>query len=140
MVKSLSDDLRGRVIHAVEGGMTRRAAALRYGVSPSSAVRWVKTWRDEGSWNSKHQGGDRRSHRIERFAGIILEAIAAKVDTTLDELVAFLRQEHGQSFARSTLWRFLDRHAMTLKKNGSRRRADQARRRRAAPDLGQHAV
>ena len=37
-----SDDLRERVVGAVvEGGMSRNAAAKRFGVSIASAVRWV---------------------------------------------------------------------------------------------------
>jgi transposase len=45
MAKPLSEDLRIRVVRAVEGGMSRRAAAERFGISISSAVRFVKEWR-----------------------------------------------------------------------------------------------
>jgi transposase len=38
MAKALSEDLRIRIIQAVEGGMSRRAAAERFGVSAASAV------------------------------------------------------------------------------------------------------
>jgi hypothetical protein len=58
----------------------------------------------------------------------------------LVELAVMLRDKHGQHFAPSTLWRFLNRHSMTLKKNGARRRADQARRRRTAPGLERSAA
>jgi transposase len=112
--------------------MSRRAAAERFGVSAASAVRWVRTWRESGRRAAKRQGGDRRSKRIEAYGGVILGAIAAKVDLTLTEITELLRLEHGASFAPSTVWRFLDRHAMTLKKNSTRSRAGQARRRRAA--------
>jgi transposase len=140
MAKSLSEDLRGRLVAAVEAGMSRRAAAERYGVSASSAVRWVKLQRQAGTARAKRQGGDRRSQRIEAFADIILQAVAKKVDITLIELCEMLRERHDQRFAPSTLWRFLDRHSMTLKKNGARRRADQARRRRAAPSVASSAA
>jgi transposase len=139
MAKSLSEDLRRRLIAAVEAGMSRRAAAERFGVSASSAVRWVGAWRQSGAAYGKRQGGDRRSQRIEAFAAVILAAVAKKVDITLIELAELLRTKHGAAFAPSTLWRFLDRHSMTLKKNGARRRADQTRRRRAAPELGRSA-
>jgi len=125
MAKSLSEDLRLRLISAVAGGMSRRAAAERFGVSAASAVRWVRTWRETGRGAAKRQGGDRRSERIEVYRGIILGAIEEKVDLTLTEIVEMLQLEHGASFARSTVWRFLDRHAMTLKKNGARSRARQ---------------
>ena len=118
MAKSLSQDLRSRLISAVAGGMSRRAAAERFGVSAASAVRWVRAWRETGRRAAKRQGGDRRSERI-----------------TLGEIAEMLRREHRATFAPSTVWRFLDRHAMTLKKNGARSRAGQARRRRAAQGL-----
>jgi len=35
-----SDDLRKRVVEAVAAGSSRRAAAARYSVSVSSAIRW----------------------------------------------------------------------------------------------------
>ena len=132
MVKSLSLDLRSRVIAAVEDGLSRRAAAERFGVAAASAVRWVRAWRDTGASDARRQGGDRRSERIEAYADVILLAIDARKDITLVEIAAMLRDSHGASFAPSTVWRFLDRHAMTLKKNGARERAGAARRRRAA--------
>ena len=42
MGKSLSDDLRVRVVEAVEAGASRRQAAARFGVSVSSSIRWVR--------------------------------------------------------------------------------------------------
>jgi putative transposase len=45
---ALSDDLRERVVGAVvEGGMSRNAAARRFGVS-ISAVRWVARFKARG--------------------------------------------------------------------------------------------
>jgi transposase len=132
MTKSISEDLRWRVIAAVEGGLSRRAAAMRFGVAVASAVRWVREWRESGTTRAKPQGGDKRSQRIEAYRDVILGAIASQVDMTLVELSELLRSEHDAVFAPSTIWRFLDRHAMTLKKNGARQRAGAARRRRAA--------
>ena len=115
MARPLSEDLRSRLIAAVNGGMSRRAAAERFGVAAASAVRWVQAWRATGAIRAKPQGGDKRSHRIEAYREVILAAIEAQVDITLVELAELLRREHGASFAPSTVWRFLDRHAMTFK-------------------------
>ena len=93
MARSLSEDLRTRLIAAVEGGMSRRAAAQRFGVAAASAVRWVKAWRTTGTARAKPQGGDKRSRRIEAYRAVILAAIDAKVDITLVELADLLR--HG---------------------------------------------
>jgi len=123
MAKPLSEDLRVRVVQAVNRGMSRRAAAERFGVSPSSAVRFVREWRESGSVGAKRQGGDQRSHRIEAHRNLILRAIEAKPDRTLEEIAGMLKSAVGASFAPSTVWRFLDRHAMTFRKNRARRRA-----------------
>nr|WP_256869026.1 helix-turn-helix domain-containing protein [Sphingobium lactosutens] len=140
MTKSISEDLRFRVIAAVDGGLSRRAAAERFGVAAASAVRWVREWRETGSTRAKPQGGDMRSRRIEAYRDVILGAIEEQVDITLVELAEMLRSEHGAVFAPSTIWRFLDRHSMTVKKNGTRQRAGTARRSRAATRMVQGAT
>jgi transposase-like protein len=77
MAKPLSEDLRIRLVRAVEGGMSRRAAAERFGISVSSAVRFVKEWRESGATRAKRLGGDQRSRRIEEHHEAILGAIEA---------------------------------------------------------------
>jgi transposase len=111
-------------------------------VAAASAVRWVRAWRTSGTTRAKPQGGDKRSHRIEAYRDTILAAVEAQVDITLAELADLLRREHGESFAPSSVWRFLDRHAMTVKKTAhasEQERPDVAARRRAwfdaQPDL-----
>jgi transposase len=63
----------------------------------------------------KPQGGDRRSHRIEREAGFLLDEVARQPDLTLSELQAKLK-ERGLSFGLTTIWRFFKRRRITLKK------------------------
>ena len=65
MTQPLSNDLRRRVVTAVDGGMSRRGAAKRFGIAPSTAIKWVCAWQRTGSYRPRPQGGDRRSHRIE---------------------------------------------------------------------------
>jgi transposase len=103
MARTLSEDLRSRLIAAVEGGMSRRAAAERFEVAAASAIRWVREWRATGATRAKPKGGDLRSHRIEAYRDIILAAIEAQVDITLVELSDMLRERHGAAFAPSTV-------------------------------------
>jgi transposase len=42
MPKSLSGDLRERVIEAVQAGASRREAAERFEISASAAVKWLQ--------------------------------------------------------------------------------------------------
>ena len=136
MAKTLSQDLRSRLIGAVDGGLSCRAAAARFAVGVTTAIRWARVFRSMGVTAPKPKGGDLRSHRIEACRDVILGAIEAKVDITLVELAEWLRREHGVSFAPSTVWRFLDRHDITVKKNRARQRARAARCRRSASGVG----
>jgi transposase len=46
MARAYSADMRQRVIDRVESGASRREAAEHYEVSPSTAVIWVKCFRE----------------------------------------------------------------------------------------------
>lgn len=117
MSKALSVDLRKRVVRAVEDGASRREAAERFGVSASSAVRWKQQDLKTGDVRPKALGGDRRSGRIEAHAAWLKAYVKKNHDATLEEIGAALLTEKGLSAAVSTLWRFFDRHAITLKKS-----------------------
>lgn len=136
MAKTYGEDLRGRVIAAVAGGMSRRAAAARFEVGVSTAILWVRALFEEGRRTAKPKGGDTHSHRIEAHAHAVLGAVAAKPDVTLAELAAMLAQEHGASFAPSTVHRFCVRHRLTLKKRRRTRPSSSARTWRAAAKPG----
>ena len=127
MAQYLSSDLRIRVIGAVEAGMSRNAAARRFGVSIASAVRWMDTYLRTGRTGPKPRGGDRRSGRIEAQADLLLAAIEEVPDITLAELRARLIAERGETFAISTIHDFYGRHGITFKK---RRRMPASRRAR----------
>ena len=59
MPRSLSFDLRSRVLAAIDQGLSRRKAAERFGVSAASAVRWHAARAAGGDARPKPQGGDR---------------------------------------------------------------------------------
>ncbi len=123
MPTSLSYDLRSRVLAAVDGGLSCRQAAARFGVSASSAIRWAALRRAGGDARPKQQGGDRLSHRTEAHAGLIRAALDEVPDMTLPELKARLAGQ-GAQVSVAALWRFCHRHKLTRKK---RRRTPQSR-------------
>jgi len=116
MGQPLSEDLRIRVIRTIEGGQSRRAAAARFGVGVSSAIRWMSAYLATGRTCAKPQGGDQRSERIEAQADLLLNAIEQTPDITLEELRERLITERGETFAISTIHDFFRRHGVTFKK------------------------
>ena len=125
MAKPCSADLRERVVEAVLGGWSRRAAGERFAVSASSAVRWVARWRRTGSAAVKRR--ESSPPALEKHAGLLLALIAAEPDLTLDEVGVRLG---GQDItaSRSAIWRFFDRRGISFKKNRARQRARTRRR------------
>ena len=57
MPKAYSEDMRARVIAEVESGASRRAAAEEFDVSTSTAIIWVKCFRETGRCTAKPRGG-----------------------------------------------------------------------------------
>ena len=115
MARSLSMDLRERVVRAVDAGASRRVAAARFGVSVASAVRWCALARDRGDASPRPQGGDRRSQALEAQAGVIDELMIETPDQTLMELRDRLGAR-GVKTTHTSLWRFFRRHGVTPKK------------------------
>ena len=115
MPKPLSVDLRVRVLAAIDGGLSCRHAAGRFGVSPSSAIRWAALRRAGGDGRPKPVGGDRLSHKTEAYAPLILATLDETPDLTLEEIQGRLA-ERGAQVSIAALWRFLHRHKITRKK------------------------
>ena len=72
MPAAYSTDIRGRVIASVESGSSRREAAEEFDVSPSSAIKWVATYRTTGSWAAKPRGGS--TSPLEKHANFFADA------------------------------------------------------------------
>jgi transposase len=125
---AISEDLRERVVRVVvEGGMSRNAAAKRFGVSIASAVRWVARFRATGKIAPAPTGGDRRSGRIEAHRDYLLGLIRRQPDMTLLEIQERLIASCSERFSSSVLWRFFDRHEITFKKSPRMPRSSNAR-------------
>lgn len=132
MARAYSQDLRERVVAAVEAGATRQAAGDRFGVSDSSAIRWVQRWRGSGEFAAKRHGGG--TSPLEEHAAVLLALVAEEPDLTLDEWCVVLR-ERAIVTSRVSVWRFFDRHKISYKKNSARQRAGARRRGRGTRAL-----
>jgi transposase len=119
MRKPYSQDLRDRVIDAVEKeGMSCRAAARRYDVSPSTAIKWLDRLRRTDQRSGSPVRGHRRS-ALMPHREFLETARAEKADITLEALGQRLWAEHGVKADTSMLSRFFRRIGVTLKKRPS---------------------
>ena len=126
MPRAYSQDLRERVIAAIEGEMSARGAARRFGVSASTAFKWAQRWRRTSSVAARPMGGYKRSP-LEAHADVLLGLLAERPDLTVEEVRGELRAR-GIHAGHGSVWRFFAHHGISFKKNHARRRAGQARR------------
>ena len=117
MPKAYSADMRERVIAEVEGGASRREAAEEVEVSASTAIIWVKCFRETGRCAAKPRGGS--VSPLEEYADFLLGLIKKEPDLTLDE-VALAMRKHKIPGSRTAVWRFFKRHKITFKKKPAR--------------------
>ena len=113
-----SMDLRKRVAKAWDASGDADAVAATYDVSRAWVHRLIQRRRETGSLVPRKQT---------KFRGRVLAGqearLAALITAQPDATLAELREALRTSAALSTLWREIDRLQLTVKKNGTRRRA-----------------
>ncbi len=119
MGKPYSEDLRERIVAAVEAGHSRRAAARMFAVSASCAVKLMRRWRETGSVKPGKTGGTRGS-KLEPHGEWLLVLIKEELDLTLREIQARLRAERGMAVSIGAIWNFFERRNVSFKKNRAR--------------------
>ena len=119
MAKGYSKDLRERAAVMVEEGECRRDVARVLNLAPSTAVRWLDRWHRTGSVAAKPRTGHSRSP-LEVYEQWLLALVAKEPDLTLEEIRDRLRSEKKLAVATSSVWRFYDRHEITIKKSLAR--------------------
>ena len=118
MARTLSNDLRKRLIKAVEGGLSARAAGKKLDIAASTATGIVKDWRDRGSFEPLQIGGYRRPI-LENEAAFIEQMVTTHPDWSEAEMNAHLREERGIKIHDTTLGRFVRAKGWRYKKRCS---------------------
>ena len=115
MTRPYSNDLRERVVAAVEAGDSCRVVAARFGVAVSTVVKWSQRFRRTGSVAPDKVGGHRRRVLVPH-RDFIVERVNQVPHLTLhrlkDELAA-----RGIVVSHNTVWEFLRREGLRFKKN-----------------------
>ena len=120
-----SMDLRTRVLADCDAGLAAKTVAAKFRVSRSWVNRLVQRRRETGEVAPRPQ----TVFKKQAFAGQE-DRLRALVTAKPDQTLAELREALHSSASLSSLWRALDRLALTLKKNRTRRRTRPSRRRR----------
>ena len=122
MPKPYSQDLRDRVIDAVERGeMSRRAAARRYAISESVAIKWLERVERHGSRKPVGHGGHRAS-KLMPHRDFLQAGRTEKTDITLQALCYCLSPvERGVKADTSMMSCFFRKIGVTFKKRPSSR-------------------
>ena len=122
MARAYSQDLRDRVIDAALSGVPARQAAVRFGVGIATAIIWVRRARESGERTARRQGQRRRS-KLDPHRDFLLGLIERTSDITIVEMQERLATERGVTASVGTIWTFLDRCDMTVKKEPPKRRS-----------------
>ena len=115
MTAPLSQDLRQRLVRTVAAGSSIRAAARRFEVSPSAAIKLMRRVRATGSTAPAKIGGYRKP-LLDGHADILRELTAAKPGITLAELQAALIGRGIVAGSLATIWHTLRRLGLRHKK------------------------
>lgn len=113
---TFSDDLRLRMVKAVEAGATVRAVAKRYEVSPFTVVKLMQRVRRTGSVSPAQIGGQ-RTPLLAPYAELLVEMTRNNKGITLAELRDALVAQGAPRVDLSTLWHMLCRLGLTHKKS-----------------------
>jgi transposase len=110
MPRPYSEDLRLRVVNAVESDQTTRAVSALFQVSSSFVSNVHPCWRQTGAVQPKQIGGYRRA-LLELYEAALTEQLSNSPSMTLRELQAWLADKQGLTISLSAIARFL-RHKL----------------------------
>ena len=115
-MRAYSEDLRQRVIGAVERGEHPEVVARMFEVSLASVKRFVKQQREQGHLRSKVSPGRPRLLTAEQEK-LLADQVKKHKDASLQEHVDMLDEATGQRVSLMTVRRTLERLGITRKKD-----------------------
>ena len=118
-MKPYSEDLRRRIVAAVEGGMPKPEAARLFGVSTSSVKRYSRLAAHEEPLAPRKKGGGRPPKTNAAIAGLLEEDVDRRPYAAVRERAAFIRGVSGVALSVSTVRRALRRLGFSQKNGAS---------------------
>ena len=114
-MRPYSEDLRTKIVQAVERGMPKAQAARLFGVSASSVKRYARLAR-RGFSLAPRKGGGRPPKADEATRKLLEEDVEKRPAATVAERRRFLENLTGNSLSEPTLRRLLKRMGFSRKK------------------------
>ena len=116
-MKAYSEDLRRKIVDAIERGMPKAQAARTFGVGVSTVKRYAtKAQRGEPLEPGKAPG--KRPKMDEKVSKLLEEDLKERPFVTLRERCEYVEAISGVSVSRSTMCRAIARLGKTRKKGG----------------------
>lgn len=115
MAAPLSQDLRKRLVRAVEEGSSAREAAARFEISPSAMIKLIQRVRKTGSTEPGKIGGYRKP-LLTGHEDLLRETTTAQKGITLAEIRDALIARGIEAGSVATIWSTLRRLGLTHKK------------------------
>ena len=109
-MKAYSEDLRSRIVAAVDGGMTRSAAARTFGVGRATVKRYLALRRETGAVAPRPHRGGPPPIRMAALAAALPPRLAEAPDATLAEHCAWYEATSGVRVADTTMSRVIRKH------------------------------
>lgn len=120
MTKTISQDLRNRVVDYVEAGRSCRAAARHFKVSESFAIKLMARWRTQGDVMPHPRARPPGSGKLAPYRDFLKAQVKSQPDITLTELTEVLKKEHDVDVHLSNVARCLNTMGLSYKKNSGR--------------------
>jgi transposase len=113
-MRAYSEDLRKKIVAAVERGMSKAQAARLFDVSLSSVKRYSKTAREGGSLEPRKSPG--RPRKADEKARVLLEKdVEERPAATISQRRRFLEQITATTLSDSTVRRLMRRLGFSQK-------------------------
>jgi transposase len=117
--RSYSEDLRARILAAIDGGMAARSAASIFRVSVSYIYKALIRRRRTGEVSARTRRGHRPRKLTPEQETALSTHITVHPDTTLAALQTWLWAEHAVRLSNGAIWSAVDRLGLSFKKRRS---------------------
>jgi transposase len=114
-MRAYSEDLRRKIVEAIERGVSKAGAARLFGVSLSSVKRYTRI-ANRGDSLKPNKGGGRPSKIDESAEKLLEEDVKERPAATVSDRRRFLEHLMGEPLSDSTVRRLLKRLGFSRKK------------------------